>query len=105
MKKKNSPKAEAQKTLNVLDNLQRVEVNPEFLKRVQSSVASTAQNQAKVISINNLLKVAAVGVLLLLNIFTLNKSLSTTDHPSTLSEILSEEYSFYNASAPFYKNQ
>ncbi|MEM1319544.1 MAG: hypothetical protein AAGG75_04770 [Bacteroidota bacterium] len=94
MKEQSKIDVEVQKTMKVLDQLERAEGNPYLMTRLRARIAQeeTAAPQG-FRRLLPLLQIAAVGLLLLINVLTFQSMISdNTAQELSLTEKLANEY-------------
>ena len=86
---------EVDKTLGMLDELERVEGNPFLFTRIQEQIQQEEMNAAQSPTWLGSAKWAMVACLLAVNSFAIYQAWSSApSHHSSMSEILAKEYSF-----------
>ncbi len=93
MKNKIKIEEEVQKTMKVLDQLERVEGNPFFMGRLEARLqrenATPTRSQWQLVPV---LQVAAVALLLIVNVLSFSNMMSSDTTDASLSEVLADEY-------------
>lgn len=102
MKPKSTIEEEVQKTMNVLDDMSRVEGNPYLFTRVKAKLEG---EQKKPFQISRrapqILSWSFVLLLLAINIFTLRENLNSENVSDTLVEAISSEYGFESSESDY----
>ena len=97
---------EVKKTLEVLDQLERVKGSPQLFSRVQEQLKQSEDQSAMVFSLPTALKAVAAIALILVNVAAFRGNIVNQESPKSLSEMIAKDYGLSSsATDPFTDNQ
>ena len=104
MKKEKNPKDEVKKTLDILDQLERVKGSPLLFDRVQGQLKQERNQSTLVFSLPTALKAVAAIALILINIAAFRGNLMKQGSSNTLSEMIADDYGFSSSDIDLFTN-